>query len=43
MELLKDKDYSIFTIEEQEEFSGMQKQGVSDNSVIGKFFDYFMD
>lgn len=43
MELLKDKDYSIFTIEEQEEFSGIQKQGVSDNSVIGKFFDYFLD
>lgn len=42
MELLKNKDYSIFTIEEQEEFSGMQKQG-DNNSVIGKFFDYFLD
>ena len=43
VELLKDKDYSIFTIEEQEEFSGMQKQSESNNSVIGKFFDYFLD
>lgn len=43
IELLKDKDYSIFTLEEQEEFSGIQKQGISDNSVIGKFFDYFLD
>ena len=42
MELLKNKDYSIFTIEEQEEFGGMQKQG-DNNSVIGKFFDYFLD
>ena len=42
MELLRDKDYSIFTIEEQEEFSGMQKQG-DNNSVIGKFFDYFLE
>lgn len=42
MELLKNKDYSIFTIEEQEEFSGIQKQG-DNNSVIGKFFDYFLD
>ena len=43
MELLRDKDYSIFSIEEQEEFSGMQKQSQNNNSVIGKFFDYFLD
>ena len=43
MELLKNKDYSIFSIEEQEEFSGMQKQDENNNSVIGKFFDYFLD
>ena len=40
---LKDKDYSIFTIEEQEEFSGVHKQLSSDNSVISKFFNYFLD
>ena len=43
IQLLKGKDYSIFTIEEQEEFSGVHKQGVSDDSVIGKFFNYFLD
>ena len=41
---LKDKDYSIFTIEEQEEFSGVHKESLeSDNSVIGRFFSYFLD
>ena len=43
IELLKDKDYSIFSIEEQEEFSGVHKQSDNNNSVIGKFFDYFLD
>ena len=41
---LKDRDYSIFNIEEQEEFSGVHKQtNISDNSVIGKVFGYFFD
>ena len=43
IQLLRDKDYSIFSIEEQEEFSGMHSQGISDNSVIGRFFNYFLD
>ncbi|MBR1416317.1 MAG: pilus assembly protein PilM [Bacilli bacterium] len=40
---LKMKDYSIFSIEEQEEFSGVHNEGLSDDSVIGKFFNYFLD
>ena len=42
LELLKDKDYSIFSIDEQEEFSGL-KQNNSNDSVINKFFSYFID
>lgn len=41
---LKDKDYSIFTIEEQEEFSGINKStSIHDNTVLGKIFCYFFD
>lgn len=41
---LKDKDFSIFSIEEQEELSGLHKQiNVSDSSVLGKLFGYFFD
>ena len=41
---LKDKEYSILSIEEQENFSGIHKQGLAnDNSVIGKVFGYFFD
>jgi len=41
---LKNKDYSIFTIEEQEEFSKLDKQELEENnSVIDKFFSYFLD
>ncbi len=44
LEKLKDKDYSIFTIDDQEDLSGIQKQGtISDNSIIGKVFGYFFD
>lgn len=44
MQELKGKDYSIFTIEEQEEFSGIDKLGNNtDNTIIGKVFGYFFD
>ena len=44
LEKLKDKDYSIFTVDDQEDLSGIQKQGtISDNSIIGKVFGYFFD
>lgn len=41
---LKNKDYSIFTLEEQEEFSGLSKKiNISENSILGKLFGYFFD
>ena len=40
---LKNKDYSIFTIEEQEELSGADNTELNNNSVINKFFSYFLD
>ena len=43
LELLKDKDYSIFSIDEQEEFSGISNNHDSNDSVINKFFSYFID
>ena len=44
IELLKERDYSIFTIDEQEELSGMSKEDLeADNSVLSKFFSYFLD
>ena len=42
--VVKDKDYSIFSIEEQEEFSGIDKHiAVNDNTVLGKIFSYFFN
>lgn len=40
---LKDKDFSIFSIEEQEELSGLHKGSISDSGVLGKLFGYFFD
>lgn len=41
---LKDKDFSIFSIEEQEELSGLNKKiNVSDEGILGKIFGYFFD
>lgn len=42
LELLKDKDYSIFSLDEQQEFSGISNK-VDNDSVINKFFSYFID
>ena len=35
--------YSIFTNVEQEELSGVHKQGLNDGSVVNRFFNYFLD
>ncbi len=44
IEKLLERDYSIFSIDEQEEFSGLNKQELeTNNSVLGKFFSYFLD
>jgi len=41
---LRNKEYSIFTLDEQEEFSGIEnKKGVSDHSLLGKVFGIFFD
>ncbi len=41
---LKDRDYSILSIEEQEKFSKIEEQeSITDNGVIGKVFGYFFD
>lgn len=41
---LKDKDFSMFSIEEQEELSGLHKQTImNDSGVLGKLFGYFFD
>lgn len=40
---LRNKDFSIYTIEEQEELSGYHKLNINDNSVLGKLFGYFFD
>ena len=41
---LRNKEYSIFTLEEQEEFSGLeQKKLISENSILGKVFGIFFD
>lgn len=41
---LRDKEFSIFNFEEQEELSGKHKKiNISDNSVLGKLFGYFFD
>jgi cell division protein FtsA len=41
---INNTEYSIYTLEEQEEFSGLhRKVNVTDNSVLGKLFGYFFD
>lgn len=41
---LRNKEYSIFSLEEQEELSGFGKKiNFSDNSILGKLFGYFFD
>lgn len=41
---LKNYDYSIFSLEEQEEFSREESEAkASSNSIIGKVFDYFFE
>ena len=41
---LRNKDFSIYSIEEQEELSGMKKKiNISEDSILGKLFGYFFD
>ena len=41
---LRNKEFSIFNLEEQEELSGLTKKtNLSDNSLLGKLFGYFFD
>lgn len=41
---LRNRDFSIFNIEEQENLSGIQKKvNINDNSILGKLFGYFFD
>ena len=40
---LRGKEFSIFTLDEQEEFSGMQQRKNSENSILGKVFGIFFD
>ncbi len=41
---LRGKEFSIFSLEEQEELSGKHKKiNISDNSILGKLFGYFFD
>ncbi|MEG1506855.1 MAG: cell division FtsA domain-containing protein [Bacilli bacterium] len=41
---LRNKDFSIYNIEEQEELSGIHKKvNISENSILGKLFGYFFD
>ncbi len=41
---LRNAEFSIFNLEEQEELGGMDKKiNVSDNSILGKLFGYFFD
>ena len=41
---LKNYDYSILSLEEQEEFSKEESEAkTSSNSIIGKVFDYFFE
>ena len=41
---LRNRDFSIFSIEEQEELSGIHKKiNISDDSLLGKLFGYFFD
>lgn len=41
---LRNRDFSIFSISEQEELSGIHKKvNISDDSLLGKLFGYFFD
>ena len=41
---LRNKDFSIYTEDEEEELSGLTKKtNISDNSLLGKLFGYFFD
>ena len=41
---LRNKDFSVFTIEEQEDLSGIHKKvNISEDSILGKLFGYFFD
>ncbi len=40
---LRNRDFSIFSIEEQEELSGYKKININENSILGKIFGYFFD
>lgn len=41
---LRNIDFSIFSLEEQEEFSGLSKKmNISEHSILGKLFGYFFD
>ena len=41
---LKNKDFSIFSLDDQEELSGLvKKTNVSEGSLLGKLFGYFFD
>lgn len=41
---LRNADFSIFDLEEQEEFSGLSKKvNISEHSILGKLFGYFFD
>lgn len=41
---LRNKEFSIYSIEEQEEISGIHKKvNISEDSILGKLFGYFFD
>lgn len=41
---LRNRDFSIFSIEEQEDLSGIHKKvNISEDSLLGKLFGYFFD
>lgn len=41
---LRNKDFSVFTVEEQEDLSGVHKKvNISEDSILGKLFGYFFD
>ena len=41
---LRNAEYSIFNLDEQEELGGIGKRvNISDNSLLGKIYGYFFD
>ena len=41
---LKNKEYSVFNLDELEILSGMHKKvSINENSILGKLFGYFFD